>query len=93
MLPMRPGQPARRSHDDTRPGTTALVAALDIATGQGIGACDPRHRAAEFRRVLDAIEANGPTDLDGHRVMDHDAPARPSWCTTGWPSARAGTCP
>ncbi len=34
MLPMRPGQPARRSHDYTRHGTTSLFAALDIATGQ-----------------------------------------------------------
>jgi transposase len=30
MLPMRLGQPARRSHDYTRHGTTSLFAALDI---------------------------------------------------------------
>jgi transposase len=45
MLPMRPGQPARRSHDYTRHGTTSLFAALDIATGRVIGKCYPRHRA------------------------------------------------
>jgi hypothetical protein len=28
MLPMRPGQPARRSHDYTRHGTTSLFAAM-----------------------------------------------------------------
>ncbi len=50
MLPMRPGQPARRSHDYTRHGTTSLFAALDVATGRVIGRCYPRHRAAEFRR-------------------------------------------
>src|SRR5438270_12418589 len=33
MLPMRPGQAARRSHDYKRHGTTSLFAALDIATG------------------------------------------------------------
>ncbi|MCC8962433.1 hypothetical protein H8A95_08885 [Bradyrhizobium sp. Pear76] len=33
MLPMRPGQPARRSHDYPRHSTTSLFAALDIATG------------------------------------------------------------
>ncbi|MBB4364223.1 hypothetical protein GGD65_005281 [Bradyrhizobium sp. CIR18] len=49
MLPMRPGQPARRSHDYTRHGTTSLFAALDIATGKVIGKCYSRHRAAEFR--------------------------------------------
>jgi hypothetical protein len=56
MLPMRPGQPARRSHDYTRHGTTSLFAALDIATGKIIGKCYSRHRAAEFRKFLDEIE-------------------------------------
>ncbi len=46
LLPMRPGQPARRSHDYKRHGTTSLFAALDIATGQVIGKCFPRHRAS-----------------------------------------------
>lgn len=56
MLPMRPGQPARRSHDYTRHGTTSLFAALDIASGRIIGKCYGR-RAAEFRKFLDEIEA------------------------------------
>ena len=64
MLPMRPGQPARRSHDYVRHGTTSLFAALDIATGRVIGKCYPRHRATEFRKFLDEIEANVPRDLD-----------------------------
>jgi transposase len=73
MLPMRPGQPARRSHDYTRHGTISLFAALDIATGRVIGKCYPRHRAAEFRKFLDAIEANVPRELDVHLVMDNYA--------------------
>lgn len=73
MLPMRPGQLARRSHDYVRHGTTSLFAALDIATGQVIGKCYPRHRAAEFRRFLDEIEANVPRNLDVHLVMDNYA--------------------
>jgi transposase len=73
MLPMRPGQPARRSHDYTRHGTTSLFAALDIATGHVIGKCFPRHRAAEFRKFLDEIEANVPLNLDVHLVMDNYA--------------------
>jgi len=73
MLPMRPGQPARRSHDYTRHGTTSLFAALDVATGRIIGECYPRHRAAEFRRFLDRIEANVPRGLDVHLVMDNYA--------------------
>jgi transposase len=73
MLPMRPGQPARRSHDYKRCGTTSLFAALDIATGAVIGKCYGRHRAKEFRQFLDQIEANVPDDLDVHLVMDNYA--------------------
>lgn len=73
MLPMRPGQAARRTHDYTRHGTTSLFAALDVATGRVIGKCFPRHRATEFRRFLDEIEANVPRDLDVHLVMDNYA--------------------
>lgn len=83
LLPMRPGQAARRSHDYKRHGTTSLFAALDIATGQVIGKCFPRHRAAEFRRFLDEIEANVPKDLDVHLVMDnyatHKTPLIRAW--------------
>jgi transposase len=83
VLPMRPGQPARRSHDYKRHGTTSLFAALDIATGKVIGQCFPRHRAAEFRKFLDEIEANVPKDLDVHLVMDnyatHKTPLIRAW--------------
>src|SRR6202047_3007911 len=73
MLPMRPGQAARRSHDYKRHGTTSLFAALDVATGRVIGKCYGRHRAAEFRKFLDEIEAAVPRDLDVHLVMDNYA--------------------
>ena len=83
MLPMRPGQPARRSHDYKRHGVTSLFAALDIATGKVIGQCFPRHRAAEFRKFLDEIEANVPDNLDVHLVMDnyatHKTPLIRAW--------------
>ena len=73
LLPMRPGQMERRSHDYKRHGTTSLFAALDVATGKIIGQCFPRHRAREFRKFLDRIEANVPNDLDIHIVMDNYA--------------------
>ena len=83
MLPMRPGQPARRAQDYKRHGTTSLFAALDIAAGRVIGKCYPRHRASEFRRFLDEIEANVPADLDVHLVMDnygtHKTPLIRDW--------------
>lgn len=73
VFPMRPGQPERRSHDYTRHGTTSLFAALDTATGKVIGQCYPRHRAAEFRKFLDEIEARVPHDLDVHLIWDNYA--------------------
>ncbi len=83
MLPMRPGQPARRSHDYKRHGTTSLFAALDIATGAIIGKCYGRHRAREFCEFLDEIEKNVPADLDAHLVMDnyatHKTPLIRNW--------------
>jgi transposase len=71
MLPLRPGQVERRTHDYKRHGTTSLFAALDVKAGTVIGKCMPRHRAQEFRRFLDAVEANVPRDLDIHVVMDN----------------------
>jgi transposase len=83
VLPMRPGQAERRSHDYKRHGVTSLFAALDIATGKVIGQCFPRHRATEFRKFLDEIEANVPEDLDVHLVMDnyatHKTPLIRAW--------------
>jgi len=83
LLPLRPGQVERRTHDYKRHGTTALFAALDIATGHVIGRCYKRHRAAEFRRFLDDIDAAVPADLDIHLIMDnyatHKAPTIKAW--------------
>ena len=73
VVPMRPGQVERRSHDDKRHGTTTLFAALDVATGSVIGQCLPRHRSRECLIVLGVIEGNVPGDLDLHLVMDHYA--------------------
>jgi len=71
LLPMRPGQAERRTHDYKRHGTTSLFAALDVAAGTVIGKCMARHRAAEFRKFLDEVERNVPADLDIHVVMDN----------------------
>jgi transposase len=73
LLPLRPGQAERHTHDYVRHGTTSLFAALDVAAGKVIGKCFPRHRAVEFRKFLDEIEANLPPDLDVHLVLDNSA--------------------
>jgi transposase len=71
MLPMRPGQPERRSHDYIRHGTLSLFAALETATGKIVGRCFARHRAREFRTFLNTVEASVPADHDIHIVMDN----------------------
>jgi transposase len=71
LLPMRPGQVERRTHDYTRHGTTSLFAALDVKTGKVIGECHRRHRSIEFRKFLDTIDAAVPADLDVHLIMDN----------------------
>ena len=73
VLPMRPGQPERVTHDYKRHGTTDLFAALDVKAGTVIGACKRRHRAIEFRAFLDEVEAGVPGDLDVHLVLDNAA--------------------
>jgi transposase len=71
VLPMRPGQAERRTHDYVRYGTTSLFAALDVTAGTVIGECHRRHRAVEFRKFLDTIEANVPPTLDVHLIVDN----------------------
>src|SRR5579863_4359497 len=71
LLPMRPGQAERRSHDYKRHGTTSLFAALDVKTGVVIGECHRRHRATEFRQFLDSIDASVPKRFDVHLVLDN----------------------
>ncbi|MEJ2132770.1 MAG: IS630 family transposase [Gammaproteobacteria bacterium] len=83
LLPMRCGQPERRTNDYFRHGTTTLFAALDVATGRVLGKCYARHRAREFRRFLDLIEEAVPADLDVHIILDnyatHKTPAIQRW--------------
>ena len=71
VLPMRPGQPERRSHDYKRYGTTTLFAALDTETGRVIGECHRRHRSVEFRKFLDTIDDTVAAELDVHLIMDN----------------------
>jgi transposase len=71
LLPMRPGQVERRSHDYKRHGTTSLFAALDVKTGTVIGECHRRHRSIEFRKFLDTIDQNVPQHLDVHLILDN----------------------
>jgi transposase len=83
LLPLRPGQIERRTHDYRRHGTVSLFAALNAAAGKVITETHQRHRAKEFRSFLDTIDANVPADLDVHLVMDnlstHKTPMIKRW--------------
>jgi len=82
MLPLRPGLPARRTHDYRRHGTTTLFAALEVATGQVVDACYPRHRHQEFLKFLKKVAAAWP-GRDLHVVCDnyatHNHPGVRAW--------------
>jgi hypothetical protein len=82
ILPLRPGLPEGRTHDYRRHGTTSLYAALDIATGQVLAECHPRHRAAEFLAFCRRIVREHPAG-QLHIVLDnsstHSTPEVTRW--------------
>src|SRR5262245_27359351 len=83
VLPMRPGQIERRTHDYRRHGTTTLFAALNVKTSELITQFHQRHRSTEFRQFLDAVDTAVPRHLDVHLIMDnygtHKTPLIRNW--------------
>ena len=73
VLPMMPGMPERRTHDYLRHGITSLFAAFNVADGTVISELHRRHRAAEFRKFLTAIDKAVPAGLGVHLVCDNYA--------------------
>jgi transposase len=78
VLPMIPGVPERRSHDDVRHGTLDLFAALNTATGKVTGQLSAQHRAVDVRDFLDHIDRQTEPGLAIHVTCDnlaaHKAP-------------------
>jgi len=83
LLPLRPGIPARQTHDYHRHGTTTLFAALNLLDGKVIGRCMPRHRAREFLRFLNRVDRETRPDRDLHLILDnsstHKSPPVQRW--------------
>jgi len=73
MLPLKPGQIERRTHDYKRNGTMSLYAAFDILTGEVMGRVTKRHRAKEFLDFLRQIERSTPKELDLHIILDNSS--------------------
>jgi transposase len=82
-LPMLPSTPARATHDYKRSGTSTLFAALEVATGKVTGSLHARHRAVEFKKFLQTIDAEVPAELEVHLILDnyatHKTPAIGRW--------------
>jgi transposase len=72
LLPLRPGQVERGTHDYKRPGTTSLFAALAWKTNRIIGQLRRRHRSPEFRQFLDVSETQVPAEFDVPLIVDND---------------------
>ena len=72
ILPLRPGLPEGRTHDYRRHGTTSLYAALEIASGQVLTECHPRHRAEEFLAFCRRIVREHPAG-ELHIVLDNSS--------------------
>jgi len=69
-LPLKKGRCGTMTHDYKRNGTTTLFAALSLLDGHVIGECLPRHRHQKFIRFLKKVDAETPTDLDLHLIVD-----------------------
>lgn len=82
LLPMKPGQVERRTHDYVRNGTTDLFAALDVASGAVIGRFYDRQRAIEFLDFLKLVVRSYPRK-ELHLVLDnsstHETPEVTHW--------------
>jgi transposase len=85
LLPLRPGLPARMTHDYKRNGTTSLFAALEVASGKIHGRCFPKHTHVEFIDFLNSLERVYPR-REIHLICDnygtHKHPAVRAWLET-----------
>jgi transposase len=82
MLPLRPGQVERHTHDYKRNGTTSLFAALNVATGEVTQEARASHTGADFLAFLRRLDRVYP-DQDLHVILDnvstHKTPAVLTW--------------
>jgi transposase len=82
VLPMRPGLPARQTHDYKRNGLINLYAALEISSGAVIGECSATHNGTDFLRFLEVLNRRYKK-RELHVVLDnsstHKTPAVQAW--------------
>jgi transposase len=82
MLPMRPGQVERHTHDYARHGTTCLFAALEVGSGQVTTDTRARHTGADFLAFMKRVARAYPKG-ELHVVLDnvstHTTPDVKAW--------------
>ena len=82
MLPLRPGQVERHTHDYKRNGTTSLFAALNVATGEVTHEARARHTGDDFLAFLRRLERTYP-EQELHVILDnvstHKTPDVRAW--------------
>ena len=71
VLPLGLGYVQGITHNYVRHGTTTLFAALNVANGEVLAQCKPRHRHQEFLAFLHHLEDNVPPSLDLHLIIDN----------------------
>ena len=67
-LPLKKGRAGTLTHDYVRHGTTTLFAALNVAGGQVIAQCQPRHR---HQGMVEVSPATRPGNTRGPRPASH----------------------
>lgn len=82
MLPMRPGQIERRTHDYKRNGTAQLYAALEVHAGHVVSRIEERHRSKEFIAFMNHLLRNyrsGELHVILDNVSSHDSREVQEW--------------
>lgn len=83
VLPVGLGYVEGVTHDYIRHGTLTLFAALDVARGEVLAQCKPKHRHQEFLSFLKHIDNSVPAELDLHVILDnyasHNHPKVKAW--------------
>ena len=82
MLPLKPGQVERHTHDYKRNGTLSLFAALEVATGQVTNQTRERHTGDDFLaflRLLARTYRTGEVHVVLDNVSTHKTPDVLAW--------------
>ncbi len=82
LLPMRPGQIERRTHDYKRNGTVQLYAALEVHAGRIVSRIEERHRSREFIAFMNHLlrtYRSGELHVVVDNVSSHDSKEVQEW--------------